>query len=142
MPRCAPRSRRCSRRSGSTTADLKLRKMNVDEDGNRHFRYRQVSDGLDVIGGDLVVHVDVKGAIFGVNGAARGDLPVEAPEISGSDAVTRVASDARYDGFASRVTARGVPDHPREHASPRVRGDRPRHGAARIRRATRSTSTR
>ena len=84
-----------------TTADLRLRKMNVDEDGNRHVRYRQVFDGLDVIGGDLVVHVDVKGTIFGINGAGRGDLPVEAPEISGSDAVTRVASDARYDGFAT-----------------------------------------
>ena len=115
--------------------------MNVDEDGSRHFRYRQVFDGLDVIGGDLVVHVDVKGAIYGVNGAARGDLPVEAPEISGSDAVTRVASDARFDGFATASPREVYLDHPREHAPQGVRGDR--HGrAARIRCATRSTSTR
>src|SRR5436190_12914751 len=43
--------------------DLALRKMNVDENGHRHFRYTQKRDGLDVIGADLVVHVDIKGAV-------------------------------------------------------------------------------
>src|SRR5262245_50606740 len=43
-------------------ADLTLRKMNIDEEGGRHFRYVQVFNGLPVIGGDLVVHVDVNGA--------------------------------------------------------------------------------
>ena len=42
--------------------------MNVDDQGDRHFRYTQTFNGLPVIGGDLVVHVDVKGAIYGVNG--------------------------------------------------------------------------
>jgi vibriolysin len=81
--------------------DLRLRKMNVDDDGNRHFRYVQTFDGLDVIGGDLVVHVDVKGAISGINGSARGDLPGEAAAISGADAVSRVVADARFDGLAT-----------------------------------------
>ena len=48
--------------------------MNVDEDGDRHFRYDQTFNGLPVVGGDLVVHVDVKGAITGINGTARGDI--------------------------------------------------------------------
>ena len=43
--------------------DLQLRKMNTDENGGRHFRYAQFFNGLPVIGGDLVVHVDVKGAL-------------------------------------------------------------------------------
>ena len=56
------------------TEDLVLRKINTDEVGGRHYRYKQVFDGLDVVGGDLVVHVDVKGVISAVNGTARGDI--------------------------------------------------------------------
>src|SRR6266545_1776450 len=56
------------------TTDLALRLMNTDADGNRHFRYTQVFNGLPVVGGDLVVHVDVKGAVYAVNGNARGDI--------------------------------------------------------------------
>src|SRR5690606_3121900 len=57
------------------TTDLALRRMNVDEEGNRHFRYTQTFNGLPVIGGDLVVHVSVKGAVYSINGTARGDIP-------------------------------------------------------------------
>ncbi|MBC7978713.1 MAG: hypothetical protein H7138_27320, partial [Myxococcales bacterium] len=56
------------------TNDLVLRKLNIDENGGRHFRYNQKLNGLDVIGADLVVHVDVKGAIHSVNGTARGGI--------------------------------------------------------------------
>jgi vibriolysin len=82
-------------------ADLVLRKLNIDEDGNRHFRYQQVFDGLPVIGGDLVIHVDIKGAIFGINGAARGDLPADTAAISGQTAVNTVAADSRFASFAT-----------------------------------------
>src|SRR6478609_2053586 len=44
------------------TNDLVLKKMNVDENGDRSFRYTQSFNGLPVVGADLVVHVDVKGA--------------------------------------------------------------------------------
>jgi len=84
-----------------TTDEMQLRKMNVDQDGNRHFRYREVLDGLDVIGGDLVVHVDVKGAIYGVNGTARGDLPRTGSNISTSSAVARVSQDSRFSQLAT-----------------------------------------
>lgn len=85
------------------TADqLRLRKINVDAEGNRHFRYRQVVDGMDVIGGELVIHVDVKGAIVGINGEARGDLPRDAgDDLPGSVAVDRVAHDARFADLAT-----------------------------------------
>src|SRR6185503_11521676 len=37
--------------------DLVLRKVNTDELGARHYRYAQKFNGLDVVGGYLVVHV-------------------------------------------------------------------------------------
>ncbi len=78
--------------------DLVLRKMNVDEDGNRHFRYDQTFNGLPVIGSELVVHVDVKGAVFAVNGSARGDIATTlgAHAISQAQAMSTIASDARF----------------------------------------------
>jgi len=55
-------------------SDLKLKKINVDESGNRHARYSQTHRGLDVIGGDMIVHVDSKGGIYAMNGTARGGI--------------------------------------------------------------------
>jgi vibriolysin len=84
-----------------TADELVVRKLNIDDNGNRHFRYRQVRDGLDVIGGDLVVHVDIKGSIYGINGAARGDLPAAAGGITGGEAVAVVAGDPRFAQLAT-----------------------------------------
>jgi len=87
------------------TSDLVLRKLNVDADGGRHFRYAQKLDGLDVIGGDLVVHVDVKGAVHTVNGTARG-LPSSLGASTMSDAGARgkIAGDARFAGLNTTAT--------------------------------------
>ena len=91
------------------TDDMEFRKLNVDETGARHFRYRQRFNGLEVIGGDLAVHVDVKGAIFAVNGAARGDLSPDlgANDIGASAASSRIGADSRYSGM-SRSNPRAV----------------------------------
>jgi vibriolysin len=88
------------------TDDLQLRRMNVDETGGRHFRYTQTFNGLPVVGGDLVVHVDVKGAVHAVNGTARGDIPTSlgANGISQSAAMSTITADARY----RSATASGV----------------------------------
>jgi vibriolysin len=88
-----------------SSEDLVLRKINTDEGGARHFRYRQQLHGLDVIGGDLVVHVDAKGAIFGVNGTARGgDAPApNAIAITQSAANLAIAGDARWADLAGRA---------------------------------------
>ena len=51
-----------------TPADLKLRRTTQDGGGRRHHRYRQTFNGLDVIGGDLVVHADAQGSIYAING--------------------------------------------------------------------------
>ncbi|MGN6108555.1 MAG: M4 family metallopeptidase [Kofleriaceae bacterium] len=78
--------------------DLELRKMNTDESGARHFRYRQRAHGLDVVGGDLVVHVDAGGTIFAVNGTARGDISHElgATGVGRDEATARIARDPRF----------------------------------------------
>ena len=88
------------------TADLAVRAMNVDDNGDRHFRYTQTHNGLPVIGGDLIVHVDVKGAIYAVNGTARGDIPVDlgANPVSQSAALGTIAQDARFSGLATTGT--------------------------------------
>lgn len=83
--------------------NLVLAKLHTDDQGYRHFRYRQVQDGLDVIGGDLIVHVDIKGSIYLVNGTARGDLAVAQGKVGlgASGAITLVGKDARYAGMAT-----------------------------------------
>src|SRR4051812_16689419 len=49
-----------------TPDQLVAKKISTDEQGDHHVRYQQVHGGLPVIGGDLIVHVDVKGAIYSV----------------------------------------------------------------------------
>ncbi len=81
--------------------DLALRKLNVDDEGHRHLRYTQTFNGMPVIGGDLVVHVDVKGAIYSVNGTARGDIPSSLGQvpISVTAATSAIRGDARFTGL-------------------------------------------
>ncbi len=82
--------------------DLVLRKMTVDDDGGRSFRYDQMFDGMPVIGGELVVHVDVKGAIGAVNGTARGDVgTLGSHPISQTTALGTIAQDVRFGGLAA-----------------------------------------
>ena len=92
-----------------TPADLKLRKTTQDGGGRRHHRYRQLLNGLDVIGGDLIVHTDAQGSIYAINGAARGNLPASLGQhdIGPSTALTFVQADARFAGM-SMSTPRAV----------------------------------
>ena len=92
-----------------TPADLELRKTTQDGGGRRHHRYRQRFNGLDVIGGDLVVHADAQGSIYAINGAARGNLPASLGQhdIGPSAALTFVQADARFAGM-SMSTPRAV----------------------------------
>ncbi|HWO17608.1 MAG TPA: M4 family metallopeptidase [Kofleriaceae bacterium] len=85
--------------------DLTLRKVNVDELGGRHYRYDQVFGGLRVVGGDLVVHVDGRGAITGINGTARGDISptLGARAVAESTADVSIENDARWAGMTGRM---------------------------------------
>jgi vibriolysin len=84
-------------------AELRLRKINVDAQGNRHLRYDQTHLGLDVIGADLVVHVDGKGRVFAINGTARGDIPagLGRRDIGAAAVHPLVAADTRFAGMAT-----------------------------------------
>ncbi len=88
-----------------TNDDLVVRSMHADEDGGRHFRYDQVHDGLPVIGGELVVHVDVKGAINAVNGTARGDIgSLGQNAVSVASAKSTIALDSRFSDLSITST--------------------------------------
>jgi vibriolysin len=54
-----------------TPSKLRLERVTEDDLGNKHFRFSQVEGDQDVVGGDLMVHVDGKGAIYSVNGTTR-----------------------------------------------------------------------
>ncbi len=86
-----------------TPADLKLRRTTQDGGGRRHHRYRQTFNGLDVIGGDLVVHTDAQGSIYAINGAARGNLPASLGQhdIGSSAALSFVQADTRFAGMST-----------------------------------------
>jgi vibriolysin len=88
-----------------TTDDLVAQKMNVDDQGSRHIRYAQTHNGLPVIGGDLVVGVDIKGAIFSVNGTARGDISdtLGSHAISDAQALSVLTHDGRFTDMATSV---------------------------------------
>lgn len=50
--------------------DLAFSRMTVDQAG-QHLRFQQMKNGLPVVNGEMVVHVDPKGNVFAVNGDAR-----------------------------------------------------------------------
>jgi vibriolysin len=80
------------------TQNVTFKQHRDDEKGNRHYRYKQTVNGLDVIGGDLVVHVDASGSVYSVNGTARGDFPsaLGSKDIGASAALARVSADKRF----------------------------------------------
>jgi vibriolysin len=84
-------------------AALRLRKVNVDAMGNQHLRYKLTHQGMDVIGGDLVVHVDGKGRVFAINGTARGDMPASlgSKDIGEGAVHPVVVADPRFAGMAT-----------------------------------------
>ena len=80
----------------ASAADLVLRSAKVDNIGDQHFRLRQTKNGLDVLGGEIVLHVR-NGLVYAANGSARDDLPVAVePELDASAAIdlARAASES------------------------------------------------
>jgi len=72
--------------------DLALRKVSTDAEGDQHLRFAQLRNGLEILGGEVIVHVR-DGQIFAVNGNVRGDLQApDEPEISKKKAVEKVKS--------------------------------------------------
>lgn len=59
-----------------------------------------------MIGGDLVVHLDVKGSVTGINGAGGGDFSRLGPAtLTRAEAFAQIAADRRFAGLI-RVACR------------------------------------
>jgi vibriolysin len=56
--------------------EMSLSGAHTDKEGDQHFRFKQFKNGLEVLGGEVIVHVR-DGVVNAVNGSARGDM--EAP---------------------------------------------------------------
>ncbi len=57
---------------GLKASDLVVTRTTVDELGHTHLRFNQVRNGLQVVGRELIVHVDERGEVYAANGSARG----------------------------------------------------------------------
>jgi bacillolysin len=55
-----------------STQELSLRSVRTDDVGLTHARYDQVRNGLRVVGGELLLHVNKAGEVYAANGKARG----------------------------------------------------------------------
>ncbi|MCE9670401.1 M4 family metallopeptidase [Myxococcus stipitatus] len=92
--------------------DLVFRRASVDSQGRQHLRFRQQLHGLNVIGGELVLHADAEGLIYAANGSARGG-PATRPEATVASTAAREASlatttiqEARAEGAPTLVYLR------------------------------------
>jgi vibriolysin len=54
--------------------DLVFKRMSVDEQGGQHIRFQQMKNGLRVVNGELILHLDAKGNVYAANGDARDTL--------------------------------------------------------------------
>nr|WP_211193781.1 M4 family metallopeptidase [Pyxidicoccus fallax] len=85
--------------------DLVLRRASTDAQGHQHLRYRQLLNGLPVVGSELVIHADAEGFIYAANGTARGGKAVSATPKVASDAALKAAE---LGSSALRATASGA----------------------------------
>ncbi len=111
--------------------DLVLERVSVDEQGHRHLRFQQTKNGLPVVGGELVMHVDAEGNVYGANGSARDGSRASAKARVAPEAALRAAvegSSARgafADGGAKLVYLRSEgSQEPRLAYEVRVKGER------------------
>lgn len=114
--------------TGVAAADtLKVKDTLVDPEGKRHVRFERTHQGVTVIGGDLVVHLDAKNAYLGATRATKRQVsvPTVTPELTapqaaakatasagGTASATELVVDARAEDavLAYRVTVTGSRD--------------------------------
>ena len=90
--------------------DLVLKKSSVDAQGRRHLRYQQTLNGLKVVGGELILHVDGDGLIYAANGTAHGGETVSAQAKLAPEAALKVAAEGSKPWAAlAEGAAPGVP---------------------------------
>ncbi|WP_457033810.1 M4 family metallopeptidase [Kitasatospora sp. P5_F3] len=76
---------------------LVVKDVVADADGSRHLRYERTYGGLPVLGGDLIVHQDGKGAVKSVDRAIPGTLALSglAPKLSAAQAAAQAGASVR-----------------------------------------------
>ncbi|MFH0900123.1 MAG: M4 family metallopeptidase [Pseudomonadota bacterium] len=75
---------------GGRPEGLRLAKLDVDDLGLLHARYNQTKDGLPVVNGELLVHVDSSGTVYSAGGLLS-DQDVSAQPTLSEDAALRAA---------------------------------------------------
>ncbi len=91
--------------------DLVPQRISRDEQGHTHLRYAQTKDGLPVVGGELVVHLDAEGRVYAVNGSARDgeqvpSTPGIAPEAAQQVALKNTPGASALEGVPRLVYVR------------------------------------
>jgi len=84
------------------TSDLMVKRTSVDSLGHTYIRYAQTKSGLEVVGGELIVHVDPDGRVYAANGSARDGESVSAQARIAADAAkTAAVRDTQGSGLAA-----------------------------------------
>ncbi|MFI1968675.1 flagellar biosynthesis protein FlgM [Streptomyces cinnamoneus] len=76
---------------------LKVRDTLVDPEGKRHVRFERSHQGVAVIGGDLVVHLDAENTYLGVTRAIghQVTVPTVTPKLTAGQAADKAAESAK-----------------------------------------------
>lgn len=87
-------------------ANLLQTRSEVDALGNTHVRFQQMKDGLQVVGGELVVHVDANGTVYAANSEARDGVPVSStPDMDANYAYGAAKALPGYETFTFSTPA-------------------------------------
>ena len=85
---------------------LILKRAQTDNIGDQHFRFRQVKNGRDVVGGEIVLHVR-KGVIYAANGSARDDFAAPVSAVIKAPTAIAAALDASKVEYPGSVDEAG-----------------------------------
>jgi len=84
---------------GARANQLRLTRLETDEIGYRHLHYLQEVNGIEVVGGELDLHVDHRDTVYLANGSAR-DIAITAlPTTQLAEARAALLASDAYRGF-------------------------------------------
>jgi vibriolysin len=96
----APALERIAPLFGGRADQLRFAALDTDDIGYRHLHYRQEVDGLEVVGGELDLHIDHRGVVYLANGSARAIAIPSSPSVSLAEAQAALAAHRDYRGLA------------------------------------------
>lgn len=73
----------------------------TDSLGMSHHKFQQMKDGMPVVGGELIVHVNLDGMVYAANSTARDGVPVDStPSLDAAYALSAAKALPGYEGFS------------------------------------------